>query len=71
MHVSEKAVSFRETLSGSEIHSVIHNAEQDTRKVDIGHARTAIAPLAGDCRLHTANGAVVVRILFPDAPVDK
>ena len=70
-HVPEMAVVLGEALPGGEVHSAVHGAKQHPGEVDIAHACAAVAPFAGHCRFHAADGAVVVGVLFLHSPVNK
>ena len=67
----EASVALYKALAAGQIHAVIHDAEEQTGEVNVGHAGTAVAPFSGNGGLHAANGAVVIGIFLFDAPLDK
>ena len=70
-HILKEPIALDEPLAGGHIHTVIHDAQQQAREVDVGHTCAAVAPLAGNGSFHAADRAVIVGVLLGNAPVDK
>lgn len=67
----EVAVPFGEAQAGFRIDPVVHGNQEYFREVHVTHARTTVAPFAGNRRLDAADRAVIIGVRFGYAVVHE
>ena len=70
-HVSEMAGALYKVGAALRVGAVVHGNQQRLGEVQKAHAGAAVAPLAGYGSFHTADGTVVVGVLFLYAAPDE